>query len=221
MKSMFDTLLRLPLFQGLTHDELTDILFKVQLHFAKHPAGSVVVEAGEVCDRLLFVLRGTVAVVTKSTTVPCRLTEYFDAPYVVEPVALFGRDTHYRSTCRAETEVHTVAIDKAQVLGELLKREICMLGFTNIACHRAQVLGEKLWSPPSGDAGARIRGFMLHAVDRPMGHKVFKVKMEDLASIVGESRISVSQALNAMQGQGLVRLRRGEVDVPDMAKMRP
>ena len=33
METMFDTLLQLPLFQGLCHEDFTSILDKVKLHF--------------------------------------------------------------------------------------------------------------------------------------------------------------------------------------------
>ena len=36
METMFDTLLQLPLFQGLCHEDFTSILDKVKLHFIKH-----------------------------------------------------------------------------------------------------------------------------------------------------------------------------------------
>ena len=61
---MFDTLLQLPLFQGLAYEDLTSILGKVKLHFTKHKAGEIILEANSPCDRLLFILKGEVAAST-------------------------------------------------------------------------------------------------------------------------------------------------------------
>lgn len=44
METMFNTLLQLPLFQGLCHEDFTNILEKVKLHFTKHKAGEVIVK---------------------------------------------------------------------------------------------------------------------------------------------------------------------------------
>ena len=44
METMFDTLLQLPLFQGLCHEDFTSILDKVKLHFIKHKAGETIIE---------------------------------------------------------------------------------------------------------------------------------------------------------------------------------
>ena len=59
METMFNTLLQLPLFQGLCHEDFTNILEKVKLHFTKHKAGEVIVKSGytsmsETSDRLSF-----------------------------------------------------------------------------------------------------------------------------------------------------------------------
>ena len=36
MNTMFDTLLELPLFQGLCHEDFTTIIEKIKLHFSRH-----------------------------------------------------------------------------------------------------------------------------------------------------------------------------------------
>ena len=43
METMFDTLLQLPLFQGLCHEDFTSILDKVKLHFIKHKVGETII----------------------------------------------------------------------------------------------------------------------------------------------------------------------------------
>ena len=42
METMFDTLIQLPLFQGLCHEDFTSMLDKVKLHFIKHKAGETI-----------------------------------------------------------------------------------------------------------------------------------------------------------------------------------
>ena len=60
MNTMFDTLLQLPLFQGLAQEDFTNILGKVKLSFTKHKAGEVIVKAGDTCSQLIFVLKGEI-----------------------------------------------------------------------------------------------------------------------------------------------------------------
>ena len=110
METMYDTLLQLPLFQGLAHEDFTSILGKVKLHFTKHKAGEILVKKGTACVQLVFILNGEIASSTSSTDNSYTFTEFFQAPYLIEPQSLFGMNTSYVSTHVAHTEVHTVTI---------------------------------------------------------------------------------------------------------------
>ena len=120
---MYDTLLQLPLFQGLAHEDFTNILGKVKLHFTKHKAGETLVKKGTTCGQLIFILNGEIASSTSSTDNSYTFTEYFQAPYLIEPQSLFGMNTSYVSTHIARTEVNTVTISKAFVMNDLFRYE--------------------------------------------------------------------------------------------------
>jgi hypothetical protein len=50
-----------------------------------------------------------------------------------------------------------------------------------------------------------------------IGKKQLKIKMEDFAAIMGETRLSVSKCLNQLEKDGLVILRRTEVEIPELS----
>ena len=112
---MFDTLLQLPLFQGLCHEDFTSILDKVKLHFIKHKAGETIIENGSPCKQLRFLLKGKVSIVTTSKENIYTVIEQMEAPYLIEPQSLFGMNTNYASSYIAHTEAHTISISKAFV----------------------------------------------------------------------------------------------------------
>lgn len=215
MDTMFDTLLQLPLFQGLAQEDFTCILGKVKLHFTKHRAGEIVAAAGDCCNQLFFLLKGEMASCTTSPDKNYSLTEYLQAPNLLEPQSLFGMNTTYAATYTAGAGTHTVSISKNFVLEELFKYEIFRLNYTNIISNRAQVLNARLWAPTTGKQEARIARFILHRCERPTGKKLLKIKMEKLAEILNDTRLSVSKALNKMQDKGLIELHRGEIFVPE------
>lgn len=133
---MFDTLLQLPLFQGLAQEDFTCILGKVKLHFTKHKAGEVLQKKGTPCNQLMFILKGEVVSSTSSDDDSYSFTEYLSAPYLIEPQSMFGMNTCYVSNYRAHTEVHTVSINKAFVMEELFRYEIFRLNYMNIISNR-------------------------------------------------------------------------------------
>lgn len=219
MDTMFETLLQLPLFQGLAQEDLTCILGKVKLHFTKHKAGEVILKADAPCDRLMFILKGEVASSTSSADASYSFTEYFQAPYLIEPQSLFGMNTTYVSTYVAHSEVHTVSISKAFALNELFKYEIFRLNYMNIISNRAQNLNSRLWERVAEGLDKRISGFILAHVERPSGEKILKIKMEELARVVNDTRMGVSKALNGMQEAGLLELHRGEIVIPEVERL--
>lgn len=216
---MYDTLLQLPLFQGLAQEDFTSILGKVKLHFTKHKAGDTLVKKGAASVQLVFILNGEIASSTSSADNSYTFTEFFQAPYLIEPQALFGMNTFYVSTYVARTEVHTVTISKAFVMNELFKYEIFRLNYMNIISNRAQMCYNRLWSKVSEKLEARIANFILSHVERPTGEKILKVKMEELAEAINDTRLSVSKALNGMQEAGLLKLHRGEIVITDAEKL--
>ena len=160
MNTMFDTLLQLPLFQGLAQEDFTNILGKVKLNFTKHKAGEVIVKAGDTCSQLIFVLKGEISSCTSSANTSYSFTEYFQAPYVIEPQSLFGMSTSYVSTYTAQTETHTVSISKAFVMSELFKYDIFRLNYMNIISNRTQMLHNRLWAVFGNSPESRIIHFI-------------------------------------------------------------
>ena len=219
MNTMFDTLLQLPLFQGLAQEDFTNILGKVKLSFTKHKAGEVIVKAGDTCSQLIFVLKGEISSCTSSANTSYSSTEYFQAPYVIEPQSLFGMSTSYVSAYTAQTETHTVSISKAFVMSELFKYDIFRLNYMNIISNRTQMLHNRLWAVFGNSPESRIIHFILSHTERLSGEKILKIKMEDLAQIINETRTGVSKALNTMQTKGLVELHRGEIILPNVENL--
>lgn len=216
---MFDTLLQLPLFQGLAQEDFTNILGKVKLNFTKHKAGEVIVKANEVCNKLIFVLKGEILSSTTSADASYSFSEYFQAPFLIEPQSLFGMNTSYVATYTAQTEANTVSINKPFVMNELFKYDIFRLNYMNIVSNRAQNLNNRIWIKTADSLEKQIGNFILAHIERPVGKKALKIKMEELAQIVNDTRMGVSKALNSLQEKGVIELHRGEILIPDAEKL--
>lgn len=168
METMFDTLLQLPLFQGLCHEDFTN--------------------------------------------------EYFEAPAVLEPYSMFGMNTRYISSYIPHNEeAQMVSISKSFVMGELFKYDIFRLNYMNIVSNRAQNLYTRLWDKAPKDIEDKIIRFILGHIERMTGEKLFKVKMDDLARMLDDTRLNVSKALNGLQELNLLELHRKEIRIPDLS----
>lgn len=220
METMFDTLLQLPLFQGLCHEDFTNILDKVKLHFIKHKIGETLIESGSPCEQLCFLLKGEISIITTSKEDIYTVVEHVEAPYLIEPYSLFGMSTTYAASYVAHTEVHTISISKSFVLSDLFKYEIFRLNYMNIVSNRAQNLYARLWDEKSAhDLKDKIIYFILSHCEKAQGEKIFKLKMDDLARCLDDTRLNTSKALNELQDEGLIELRRKEILIPDAQRL--
>ncbi|WP_455590937.1 Crp/Fnr family transcriptional regulator [Bacteroides sp.] len=219
METMFDTLLQLPLFQGLRHEDFTNIIEKVRLHFIKHRPGETLVREGDKCDQLLFLIKGEITSATTSYDKTFTITEYIAAPCVIEPDSMFGMNTNYTSSYIAHGEANTVSISKALVMSDLFNYDIFRINYMNYISNHSQTLQSHLWRPQSTEPEHKFVHFLLTHVERPYGKKIVKVKMEDLARILDVTRLKISNTLNNLQEQQLVILRRKEIEVPDLQKL--
>ena len=219
MTTIFDKLLQLPLFQGMTREDFASVVGKVAFHFQKHRAGDILAQTGSSCDKLIFLLKGEVEITTLSDQARYSVTEFVQAPCLIEPDSLFGPSTTFRSTYLAASEADTVTIHKSFILNDLFKYEIFRLNFLNYLCNRAQSEYRKLWENPTGSLEERMGRFVKQHLKRQQGKAILRIKMNDWAEILNETRKSVSHVLNSMQSRNLVELKRGEVHIAEVSNL--
>lgn len=217
---MYDTLLQLPLFQGLAKNDFTSILDKVKIHFLKRKAGDTVALGGEDCRELVFLLNGSLVSKTSDRDELYTFYEAINAPFLIEPYSLFGWSTKYVSTYTALTACNLVTIEKVYLLSELNNYEIIRLNYLNILSNRAQNLHDRLWTNLPESLHDRIVEFILLHSYVPGGEKRLKIKMDDLAKLLSSTRIRVSKALNEMQDKHWLTLHRGEIRIPDISLLK-
>lgn len=214
-RTMYDNLLQLPLFQGLSKDDLTTIIEKVKFHFVTYREEQTIAQQGDSCQQLTFVLGGEIMAYTTNETHGYTLSETIGAPHIIEPHSLFGMRPHFSATYRAKADAQILSIDKAYIFSELDKYKIFHLNYFNLLSNRNQVLQQRIWDGHiNGSVENKFINFVQCRCQRPYGEKTLKITMEELATLIDETRINVSRVLNEWQKQGLLQLKRKEIYIP-------
>lgn len=217
--TMYDKLLQLPLFQGMSKFDFTDNLEKVKIHFNKYEPGSCLVRQDTPCNQLIFVLDGEVQIESNDKTHKYTLWENFKSPNVIEPYSLFGMRPYFTASYTAVTEVNTLNIDKSYILNELCRYEVFNLNYMNMLSNRSQVIYNKLWNSHIGKTRDKIINFLLLRCMTPYGAKKLSIRMEDLARLIDDTRINVSNVLNDLQNRGLIQLGRRTFSIPELREV--
>lgn len=214
-----EKLLQFGLFQGMAKADMERIVTHARLGFHKYAPGETLVGEGEACDRLLLLLDGTVTVVSVSANHGYSLEETMHSPNLFQPECLFGLYQHFSHTYRAATPCSVMAIAKAEVFAIMTAYEVFRINFLNIISAQVQKREAALWRVHANTVRQRVIDFIAQRCIYPAGDKLLRVKMTQLADEIGSKRIYVSQALNQLQADGLLILRRGEIHIPSLERL--
>ncbi len=140
MDTMYEQILLLPIFQGISKSELTDILEKVHFNFAKYSNKGEIVKRGTMCKNVLFLLSGEIEVETFSINRKIHIVQYLSAPMTLPFNHLYGIDTNNDITVKAVGKVGIMSLDKSEFLFSLQGNKILLINVLNILSSRAQRL---------------------------------------------------------------------------------
>lgn len=216
---IYEKLLLFPLFQGMSRDDLEQVAGHTRLGFSKINAGTTVVADGDDCQQLFFMINGTLRVETMSDDRGYTVVEQLEAPVILQPEVIFGYTQRYTHTYIAQTDANFIAIGKDEVLRLSEDFLVFRLNLLNLFATQTQKTVRMLWQHVPDSLENRIVRFFAQHCLYPAGSKVFHILMNRLANELNDSRLDISRALNALQHEGKIVLRRGRVEIPQMERL--
>lgn len=216
---IYEKLLLFPLFQGMSRDDLEQVAGHTRLGFSKINAGTTVVADGDDCQQLFFMINGTLRVETMSDDRGYTVVEQLEAPVILQPEVIFGYTQRYTHTYIAQTDANFIAIGKDEVLRLSEVFLVFRLNLLNLFATQTQKTVRMLWQHVPDSLENRIVRFFAQHCLYPAGPKVFHILMNRLANELNDSRLDISRALNALQHEGKIVLRRGRVEIPQMERL--
>ena len=208
-----DSLQSSPLFQGLTSDNLLQIIGQTKFTFRKIAAGDIIKKEGEQCNRLALVVNGQAKSIAYADDHGYSIEENVAAPYTLQPECMFGLQLHYTRTFIATTTCDIVEIDKDDLMRISDEFIIFRMNLVNYISALSQKTTRKLWHPIPADAHDRIVHFIKTHCSSPTGPKTMRIKMTRLAQETGLGRRAVSEILNTMQDENLLTFSRGIIEI--------
>ncbi|MBR4779020.1 MAG: Crp/Fnr family transcriptional regulator [Bacteroidaceae bacterium] len=216
--SMMSQLLSMPLFQGLTMDELMKLLEQVRPDFL-HFEDAYIQRSGERHNRLLYILRGNVVRELSGPGGRFLFTEVLDESTFIEISSLFGRDTSLRASYRAVGEAVLLAFDKSYMFNVFGHFSIVQLNILNLYCAYSQSLLERQSMPIGDEIHTLFCHFIRSLCENPRGEKQLKMTRNDLALQLGCNRRRMSELIVSWQKAGLVDLSYSQISIPDLIRL--
>lgn len=219
-QSMYENLMTLPLFKGVSRERISEIVGKVPLSFLKYLPGEKVMDSGDPCTGLKFVLKGSVRLTLRNATDRLRVQQTLEGPAVISPDFLFGRDTTYPSMGMAIDTVSIMQIEKKDFIELLRDDEIVTYNYLNILSTNAQKAVNGVLALTAGSLEERI-AFWIIALTQLSGKDiVLQAKQRDLYTLFGVQRSSFIVALDTLKAKGIITYTSTEIHVVSRRELR-
>lgn len=219
--SMFDKMQSLPLLQGLTMKEFSELIVNLKLDFQQYDEHEVIVNQGDRCSALTYIMDGTFEVEYHDDKTAFILSEQSDdQPHLIEAYNLFGVKRSYERTYSFVTKGNTFTISRDFFIKRMLENELIRSNYINYLCNNLRKANDlRKYEAPSGIESKIVNTIASYSL-LSGGQKNVRVKMNDLAQIVDETRLNVSGVLNQWNEQGLIELRRYGFTIKDFGLLK-
>ncbi len=209
---IYQRLYSLPLFQGMSREQIMGIAGNTRLDFKQAEAGETIASQGEPCTCLWMLMNGGMDVTTASRQQFYTFVEHVQAPLLMEPERLFGWSPEYAHTYTTTAPCQLLRLYKEDVLRLMERHFIFRLNLLNLLSTQMQRTQARQWHLPPTSLEERILRFVDERAIQQHTRRELYIKMTQLAALLNDSRLDISRALNRLQHQGIVELHRGRID---------
>ena len=204
MDSMFDILMELPLFKGVSKEQMEKTVGSAKFHFLKYLPGSTIFREGDPCTDLAFIISGTVKITIVNPDGRFSVTQSLEARDVISPDFLFGRLTCYPGTIEAVDTVSLLLIPKSDYIKILLSDQVFLFNYLNLLSMNAQKAVEGILAVSTGNLAERI-AFWISALTQPRSFDIELVcRQRDIVGLFGVPRTTLRATLEELKEQGLI-----------------
>lgn len=201
---MFDTLLEMPLFRGVSRERISEIAGKAKFHFIKYKPDDEIIAAGDSCTHLSVIVTGAVRITFRNPRNGISVSQTLYGPDIVTPEFLFGRTTLYPCRVTAISNVSILEIEKADYLKILTIDPVFMLNYLNYLAMNAQKAVDGTLALMSGELRKRIAYWIISLSQQSGKSIVLASGKLGLAASFGVTRNALAETLKTMTDDGLV-----------------
>lgn len=213
MDSMYEILLGLPLFKGVSRERLSEVIGSAKFHFLKYLPNDTIVSAGEPCTHIKFIISGSIRLTIANNDSRFLVSQTLSAPDVIAPECLFGTVTSYPCSGVAIEPTGILQISKADYLKILNMDQIFLFNYLNILSMNAQKATHGILAITTGDLEERIAVWILALTQRRSTDITLACRQRSLYSLFGVQRTSLKATLESLQERDIITYSSSEIRV--------
>lgn len=211
--NIYETLMQLPLFNGVSYNRITEIIGNTKLSFTKYLPGERIITAGDPCTHIMFVIGGKVQLTIRNYDDRFQVRQTLNAPSVITPDYLFGLNTLYPATATAVDTASLMQITKRDFISIMKDDEVCLYNYFNYISTNAQKAVDGVIAVTSGSLEERIAFWIIALTQRDATDIVLTCRQRALYTFFGVQRSSFISTLDSMKEKGIIDYSTNEIRV--------
>ena len=152
MYSMYEKIMSLPLFKGITQEMVEYFIEKTPLLFTKFKEGDIILKRHEKCNSLKCLITGKASITHYLFDNKLEIIETIDGEFIFGSENLFGIDNKSQCCVRAVEECSVMEFTKKDYLKLLHNNNILLLNYLNFLSRNTQkfygLISEMNWQNP-------------------------------------------------------------------------
>ncbi len=204
MSTMYEMIMDLPLFKGVSKEHVSYFLEKTNVNFENFEPGMKIVVKGEEVRMVKFVLSGEVCVSHTLNDCNISVDEYCSYGRVLGADRLYGMATGYSCDVTARTRTSIMEFSKDQYVRLLNSDNIYLLNFFNFLSRRVQKPVEVMEEFTSGNIKSRLCVLLGVLTDPDSIGVIINGTIADLAKYVSVDQKTMAEWINSAELEGLI-----------------
>ena len=204
MNSMYQQLMQLPLFQGVSTDKITALVEKLPFHFLKYRNGESVLCAGDLCTHIKFIVSGKVRLVTPFANLRVTISQTLSTPHVLAAEYLFGRETVYPYSATAEGPCGILQLRKSDYIKMVSSDKVFLFNILNYLSSGSQRNMSSALAIKDGSVAERLALQMDSLLVAGSTNVVLQYKQKDLCALLGTQRTTLISTLDKLAEEDII-----------------
>ncbi len=202
--SIYDSLLQIPLFTGLSIESFNEIIEKFKFDFLNYNKNNIIIKKGEECNEIRFVISGSVRTELISKNVKIKLIETISAPNDILSNHIVGNNLSPISIWAAEDNTGIMVINKNDFLSIVQKYRTVLLNYLIFLSRKSQTAIENFDNVSADNFRAKFAYWVLYHTNYNSKDIAVIGKHRDIYSFFGVQRTIFCNVIDEMQKSGIL-----------------
>ena len=220
MEEIIKTIKKNQLFIGLSDENIKNVLKEIKYYIKTYSKGEIIANEDDECRSLSLVLSGTVEIQRLySNGKYIVLSRIFEGDVFGEAL-VFSKAKTYPATVIALSECKVLFINKSDVLKICSNEEKILENFVSLLSDKVFILNSKIKSISFKSIRQKVINYILNeAKEQKSNSIILKNTKEEIASLLGIPRPSLSRELINLRDMNYIEFNRKKIAILDIESL--